>query len=129
MRVVLAVSDPWGLGEAIEWQPIPGSVVHMEGDVWLVKVDAPFVHSDIEYHYLIASPRHAGSTFVQAGLKQVPYNVIRISAERALSATPCDLAWWRGGGAMIGAITVEKSDGHQGLTPNEKLAARDRSKP
>jgi hypothetical protein len=61
LRVTITVSDPWDLGEAIAWQAIRGAVAHMQADAWLVKVDSPFVHSDLEYQYLVVSPRHVSS--------------------------------------------------------------------
>jgi hypothetical protein len=107
LRVTITVSDPWDLGEAIAWQAIRGAVAHMQADAWLVKVDSPFVHSDLEYQYLVVSPRHVDSRLERATSEQVECNIIRTTPERASSAAPCDVSWWRGGGAIIGALAAE----------------------
>jgi hypothetical protein len=107
LRVVLTVSDPWDLGEAIAWRAMRGAVTHMEADAWLVRIDSPFVHSNIEYQYLVVSSRHVGSRLEGVGTHELSCNIIRTTPERASSTTPCDLSWWRGGGAMVGALAVD----------------------
>jgi len=108
VRVVLSLSDPWELGEALGWRPIRGVVTHQELDSWLIKIDAPFVHSDLEYQYVVISARHSGASLDQLRSQQVPCNVVRTTPERAQSETPCDVSWWRGGGAIIGTIVASE---------------------
>lgn len=104
LKVVIRLSDPWDLGEALGWPAIPGTVAHGEADSWLVELDRPFVHANAEYRFLVVCARHVGRPLANAVYEDVPCNMIRTTAERAASESSCDISWWRGGHAMIGTI-------------------------
>lgn len=106
MRVVLQLSDPWEMGEALDWPHILGTVVNNNGDSLLVEIDHPFEYDNMEYRFVVVSPRHEGIPLKNAASEVVPCNMIRTTTERAHSNNPCDVSWWRGGHAMIGSITV-----------------------
>lgn len=104
MRVTINLSDPWDMGEALGWAAMPGTIVHRAAAAWLVELDRPVFYSNTEYRLLVVLSRHEGRTLAQATLHDVSCSLIRTTAERASSATPCDISWWRGGHAMIGSI-------------------------
>lgn len=113
MRVTLSLSDPWELGEALGWPTLIGTVVHRGTKKWLVELNQPFTHSGVEYRFLVVSARHAHSTLADSTSKWVPCNIVRTTVDRASEVDPCDLSWWRGGGAMIGSMAashVSQSD-------------------
>lgn len=104
MRVVLNLSDPWEMGEALGWPAILGTVVHTDATSWLVEIDRPFVYANAEYRFLVVSVRHVGKSLANADSEHASCNMIRTTPERASSASPCDVSWWRGGHAMIGSV-------------------------
>ena len=106
MRVVLKLSDPWEMGEALRWTAISGSVVHIDHGCWLIEIDRPFVYDSAEYRFLVVSPRHEGKSLSMAVSDSIPCNMIRTTPEHASSKSPCDVSWWRGGHAMIGSIVA-----------------------
>ena len=107
MRVVLELSDPWDMGETLGWPKITGTVVAEQDDSWLVEVDAPFEYSGSQYQYIVISARHVDTSLEGAISTAVSCNMIRTTSERAVSAAPCDVSWWRGGRAMIGSVVAE----------------------
>lgn len=104
MRVVLALSAPWEMGEELGWPAIPARVIHRDSEAWLVEIDQPFDHGGASYRYLVISARHEGDELAQCAWGPVPCSMIRTTAERAASTSPCDVSWWRGRSAMIGSI-------------------------
>ena len=104
MKVVVSLSDPWDMGEALGRDTILASVIHRAANAWLLEVIEPFIYEDVEYRFIVVSPRHAGKSLAGSVSQDVPCNMIRTTPERAMAADPCDVSWWRGGGAMIGAI-------------------------
>jgi hypothetical protein len=107
MRVVINLSDPWEMCEALGWPAISGIVAHSDAVSWLVKIDQPFVHANAEYRFLVVSPRHEDKSLANAVSEDVPCNMIRTTPERASSESPCDVSWWRGGHAMIGSVRAD----------------------
>jgi hypothetical protein len=106
MKVALCLSDPWEIGEAIGWPTLVGTVVHRDPKAWLVELDHPFKFAGVEYRFLVASARHEDSSLESSVSKEVSCNLTRTDPERVTGKNPCDLSWWRGGGAMIGSIAV-----------------------
>lgn len=94
------------MGEALSWPTILASVIHRSANAWLVEVIEPFTYANAEYRFIVVSARHAEESLAAAGSQEVPCNMIRTTRERASAADPCDVSWWRGGGAMIGSITA-----------------------
>jgi hypothetical protein len=107
MRVVLRLSDPWELGEALGWPAIRGTVTHRDDSAWLVEIDKPFTYATAEFRFLVVSQRLQGSPLASATTEAVPCNMTLTTTERAFSESPCDLSWWRGGYAMIGTMIEE----------------------
>ena len=107
MRVVLRLSGPWELGEALGWPAIRGTVTHREESAWLVEIDKPFTYATMEFRFLVVSPRLQGSPLASAASEAVLCNMTLTTPERAFSDSPCDLSWWRGGHAMIGTMIGE----------------------
>jgi hypothetical protein len=107
MRVVIKLSDPWEMGEALGWPAISGTVAHSEAASWLVELDRPFVHANAEYRFLVVSSRHEDKSLANAVSEDVLCNIIRTTPERASSESPCDVSWWRGGHAMIGSVRAD----------------------
>ena len=104
MTITLSLSDPWELGEALGWPMLAGTVVHRRAEAWLVELAQPFTHLGVEYRFLVVSARHADNTLADSASKTIACNIVRTTPDRASKADPCDLSWWRGGGAMIGSI-------------------------
>ena len=104
MEVLLRLSDPWEVGEELGWPPVPATVIHVEGEVWLVEINQPFDYEGSNYRYVVISPRHEGASLSQCASQSIPCNMTKTTTERALSASPCDTSWWRGKHAMIGSI-------------------------
>jgi hypothetical protein len=75
MRVVISVSDPWDLGEALEWRALEGELVRTvddgHGGKALIRLDEAIAYRDSRWRYLVAAPRHQGSDIksLQAGGK------------------------------------------------------------
>ena len=106
MKVLLQLSDPWSMGEALGWPKICGTVAHRGSESWLVEIDQPFVYEDTEYRFVVISPRHVGEQLIGADVATVSCAMIRTTREFAESASPCDVTWWRGGHSMIGSVVA-----------------------
>lgn len=107
MKVVLQLSDPWALGEALGWPRISATVTIAKDDTWLAKIDDPFEFDGTEYRFIVVSPRHEGKSLSDASTGTIPCSMTRISTEHATSPDPCDLSSWHGGHAMIGTVKVD----------------------
>lgn len=109
-RVVISIADPWDLGEALSWRPLHGDLLTVElgehGGRGLVRLDARVEYNGSVWLYVVASPRHKGSTIdaVQQG-RSVICVFTGISETQASSPNSLDTSWWRGGGlAFIGNL-------------------------
>ena len=111
MKVEIRISDPWELGDARSWEPLPGTIIKVQGaqssrdEGILIRLQEPLQYKEVDCEYFAANPRLVGGTFEQllAG-KDVFSDVTRIPPERAHSDDPFDLSWWRGGVAIIGNV-------------------------
>lgn len=120
MKVVIALSDPWEMGEVLGWPRIAGTVRHSDADCWLVEIDQPFDYANTEYRFIVMRARHMGNPLSNAVSAEIPCNMTRTTAERASSEAPCDLSWRRGGHAMIGtveALAVPKTNAADAASP------------
>jgi hypothetical protein len=106
VRIAVSLSDPWDLGEALGWPTLLGTVIHFGPVAWLVELTQPFTHAGSEYRFLVVIARHTESSLSNAISSAVPCNIVRTTPDRASGSDPCDISWWRGGGAMTGVITV-----------------------
>lgn len=108
MKVIIKITDPWELGEFLDWKSLEGSILLLsrsDGESALVKLDDPFTYKNIFCEYLIVSPRHKEGKFDDLIEEQSIFcNLIRISQEQADSKNPFNLSSWRGGIAIIGSI-------------------------
>lgn len=110
-HILITVSDPWDVGEAIDWQPIRGRLLQTEttesGGRALVRFDQPIRYHGAAYSYAVASPRHEGRDIaeIRAG-KSVDCALTAISDEQAQSSNPMDTSRWRGGLAFIGDVAL-----------------------
>jgi hypothetical protein len=116
-RLILTISEPWELGEALKWLAIRGDLLRMvnneRGGQALIKLDEPFEHRGTVCYYLIASPRHAGFEMARllAG-ETVLCSVTGTAEQPAEPSKSLDLSLWRGGIAFIGDVKLE-TDGKQ----------------
>lgn len=66
MNVIISLSEPWELGERLGWRPLAGQVVTTvlddAGGQVLIRLQEPLLLGNSSWHYVIASPRHEGST-------------------------------------------------------------------
>jgi len=113
MKVLLQLSDPWAMGEALGWPSIFGTAIYKSSDCWLVEIDEPFVYDSVEYRFVVISARHEGKHLASAASETVSCNMVRTTTELAASKSPCDLSSWRGGHAMIGSV--------RGVMPNNSF--------
>ena len=117
--VTIVMGDPWDLGESISWRPLhctvvregvrPGSGFGRPRKAILLRLKEPFTFDGVRYEYLQGSPRYVGSsladlwkdgTEVDCGFKRIPLDRLDVQP-------PLDLSWWRGGGGLIGALSLD----------------------
>ena len=111
--VTLTVSDPWELVDEIGVGPHPCRILRVGSDAenparksLLVEIVRAVSRRGVPFQYLIASTRSAGQDWVSLEKeKGVDCGFIRIPPERAESADPFDLSWWRGGDAFLGNLS------------------------
>jgi hypothetical protein len=109
MRVTVTISEPWELGEAMQWCSLPGELQRVvddgPGGRVLIKLDDPIKYRGLEWHYVVGAPRHAGDRVasLQAGQK-VLSALTGITGQQAMSDSPFDTSNWRGGLAFVGDI-------------------------
>ena len=115
--VVLELSDPWDLGESLEWKVLQATVIKQgiqpesgfgsESESIIIRLKEPFTFKGLNYEYLQGSPRHEGDSFrvLRRKKSSVFCSFTRIPPEQVASAAPFDLSWWRGGGGVIATIS------------------------
>jgi hypothetical protein len=115
LLVRIRLSDPWELGEGLDWAPLDGTIVMARtgdgrgrgpaAEAAIVRLDRPFVHAGTHCELFHASPRHQGGRLdaLLSG-RGVPCGLTRLPPERLTSTDPFDLTWWRGGVAAIGTV-------------------------
>jgi hypothetical protein len=61
-RVSVVITDPWELGQKTQWQWLAGHIVRVlstkNGEMAIVKLDAPITVGPKEWNYVRVSPRH-----------------------------------------------------------------------
>ena len=107
--IIVKLSDPWDLGERLNWEPLSAVVVAVDNNsipekIILRMIDS-FEYENVQCEYFVASPRHEGGRLndIQRN-KGVICGLTRIPDERLQLADPFDLKWWRGGPALIGEL-------------------------
>jgi len=109
MRISIAVSEPWELGEALKWQPLPGELLQVVNDEHggraLIKLDSPINYRGSVWRFVVAAPRHQGNEIAALhSAKKVVGAFTGISDQQAESSSPLDTSNWRGGLAFIGDV-------------------------
>ena len=119
LPIVIKLSDPWELGEALGWKELEGIIADVDvradklygnqEELALVKLDSPFEYESTRCEYFVVSPRHEGSSLhsLISG-DSVFCGITRISQEQAHSKDPFDLSKWRGGVAAIATLEAKK---------------------
>ena len=113
MRVSLTIVEPWDLGEATHWQAIPGELIQLQnyegGGRVLIRLDKAVDLGDVQWSYLVGSPRHVGDRFdaLRAGAK-VTGTFTGVTSHQAMSENPFDISNGRGALTFIG--DMEPSD-------------------
>jgi hypothetical protein len=122
MRVDVSVSDPWDLGESIQWRPLHGEIRswsdHGEpGSAVLIELDEPVWYRGISYGHLAGSARLEGHDMrdLEAG-RSVFAALTAIRVDDLERGDDMDMRSWRGGLGIIGTVSVEganESGGNQ----------------
>jgi len=104
--ITISISDPWDVGEALGWPTLRGVLLAFkhgdEGGSALVRLTQPVTFGGVQWHHLIASPRHVCDVIADIETeKGVTCNCIGISDGQAASDQPFDVSWWRGGGFTL----------------------------
>jgi len=107
-KVSLAISEPWEFGTEVGTEPIRGDITEIQrelranssglrcNDLAVIRLDRPFAYRSLKCEYLLASPRHEGSSLTDiASAEVVSFNFSRIPSEQASSDAPFDLTRWR----------------------------------
>jgi hypothetical protein len=107
--VRIKLSEPWDLGETLNWEPLEGEILATSdshtGGAALIKLNQPFNYKNVDCEYFVATPRYRGiSIRVIASGKPLLCGITRISKEMVKSSNPFDLSSWRGGIAIIGEL-------------------------
>jgi hypothetical protein len=112
--VTLMVSDPWDFGTEHGNGPFLAAVVGLEskgegsaGAQALLRLQTALDFEGVNCEYLIARARHQGDSIRDIVSRPVFCNLTVIPSERALSATPFDLSWWRGGVGLIATVSLQ----------------------
>lgn len=109
MGVLISISDPWELGEALKWQPIHNELLKAvndeQGGRALIKLDDAISFRGANWRYVVAAPRHQGNEIagLHSGTKVVGA-FTGISDQQAESSSPMDTGNWRGGLAFTGDV-------------------------
>jgi len=104
-KVVLHLSKPWDLGEALGWSSLPAVVGYRDGDRWLVELERPFRFCESEYRFFVVSPRLEGWQLSDAASCEVPCSMTPTTRDRRSSTSPCDVPPPGAGTAIIGSVT------------------------
>jgi len=119
--LILLLTDPWELGEQIDWKPIIGLTVESglrqqstfgpASESIIIKLNNPFYFNGLYYEFLQGSPRYDHDSFdmLRAG-KSIVCNFICVLSKQVNSNSPFDLSWWRGGGGLTASMELLKDN-------------------
>jgi len=104
-EVMLKISDPWELGEAVQWGAFPAVLLTRQGERVLLGIKQPFEFKGMKREFFVASPRHRGDSVDQLyqGLSLF-CGMSEIARDLAMSENPFDTSKWIGGIALIGEL-------------------------
>jgi len=109
--VSIVISDPWDVGEALNWAPLRGQMVRVAHDECggkaLIRFEAPISYRGVLYTCAVVTPRHEGHEVMEivAGAKLCAA-LTCAPEDQPRSADPFDTSGWRGGLAFIGDIVA-----------------------
>jgi len=107
--VSILISDPWDLGEALNWASVRGEVVRLEPDQYggqaLIWFEPPIDYRGTNYACAVAKPRHEGHEVMEipAGAKLCAAFSC-MPDEKSKVSDPLGANVWDGGLAFIGDI-------------------------
>lgn len=114
LPVKITVSEPWEFGTMHGTGPFAGQVLLVGSDpnrsekrtAALVRLDKPLIFENVTCEFFVAQPRLKNQSIeaITAGAP-VECGLTCISTERARSADPLDLSWWRGGVGLTGTLS------------------------
>jgi len=107
--IVVKISDPWDLGEKLNWKPLIAVIFAVDNSVTperiILRLADPFEYKNVRCEYFVASPRYEDAQINDLlGNKGVYCGLTRVPEERLSSEDPFDLEWWRGGPALIAEL-------------------------
>jgi hypothetical protein len=88
--------------------PIPGTIIGCTNNAIAVRLEfSLMLPNHVEAAYLVASIRHENKSLMEINSgQQVLCALTPVPTANFDPAKPCDLSWWRGGGAAIGDIVL-----------------------
>ncbi|MHB1003553.1 MAG: hypothetical protein ACYC1B_06985 [Thermoleophilia bacterium] len=111
-KVILKLSDPWDLGEQLDWRALEAVIVNVkyEEDVptsLAIKLSNPFNYHDTHCEFFIALPRLEGADFIQlVDHRAIFCALTRVTPEQMADDDPFNLSQWRGGLGIIGELEI-----------------------
>lgn len=104
-EVMLKISDPWELGEAVRWEAFPAVLLTRQGESVLLRIKQPFEFKGKKREFFVASPRHRGDSMNQLYQGRSLFcGMSEIARDFAMSENPFDTSKWTGGIALIGEL-------------------------
>ena len=113
LPVKITVSEPWEFGTMHGTGPFAGQILFVGSDpnrsekraAALVRLDKPLFFEGVICEFFVAQPRLKDQSIetITTGAS-VECGLTCISTERARSANPLDLSWWRGGVGLTGSL-------------------------
>jgi len=108
-RLRFTVTDPWEFETENQLNAFDGEVVSIEEDALLFQSDISVKLDSHIYSSFICSPRlESGSLSQLKNNTDMWCSATALPREKAQSKNPFDLGWWRGGGGLIGTLSVLK---------------------
>ena len=114
LPIKITVSQPWDFGTMHGTGPFAGQILFVGSDpnrsekraAALVKLDKPLLFEGVTCEFFVAQPRLKNQSIetITSGAP-VECGLTCISTERARSADPLDLSWWRGGVGLTGSLS------------------------
>jgi hypothetical protein len=123
LTVEITVSDPWEFVTEHGSGPFAAAVVAAaqgagsSQDLMLLRLAVPISHGSAICEYFVAGERSDHDRLADLLRdKAINCTLTRVPPEQALTNSPVDLSWWRGGIALLGSVrraetpTPEASD-------------------
>jgi len=109
--VLINLTDPWELGEALGWKSFKGKIIRIDSDKerWraLIELEYEMNHSGLSFRFLVASPRHGEDRIeYMTHKKRVTCAFIGIQDVPKSAVYMPNTENWRGGIAFIGDMVL-----------------------